>query len=35
MAVTYNHHEVEKKWQKYWDENNIYILACRYHYGDT
>lgn len=24
MSAVYNHHEVEKKWQKYWDENQTF-----------
>ncbi len=24
MSVVYNHHEVEKKWQKYWEENQTF-----------
>ena len=24
MSKTYNHHEIEKKWQKYWEENETF-----------
>ena len=24
MATPYNHHEIESKWQKYWEENNTF-----------
>ena len=24
MAQAYNHHTVEKKWQKYWEENETF-----------
>ena len=28
MAVPYNHHEVEKKWQDIWDENKTFKTSA-------